>query len=60
VSRSTWVSDGSQSIFAYRTITYYGMSFQNTSTNRLVCNSLILPEQDQSDPTTPTLQRFGA
>jgi hypothetical protein len=50
VSRSTWVSSKSQSIFAYRTITFCGRSFQNLSTNGLVFDSPACPEPDLRIP----------
>ena len=53
ISRVLWylgVYSESQRAFAYRAITFYGLTFQNGSANVLVCNS---PALRRIDPATP-------
>jgi hypothetical protein len=47
-----------RSVFAYRAVTFFGVTFQSTSTNRRFCNSLRARQSSLNDPTTPRVQRL--
>ncbi len=52
---------GADSVFAYRTVTFYGGSFQDPSANAPVCNSPIPVRRDpvrSHDPGSATLARL--
>ena len=48
------------SVFAYGAITHYGVSFQDTSANRQICNSVEGLTPLPFGPTTPIWQRRQA
>ena len=61
VSRCTWVSDPGSSIpLAYRTVTCYGPPFQTIRLKIKFVTSRQVRNPVQSNPTTPSMQRFRA
>jgi len=52
VSRGTQEPERSLSLFAYRTITFFGQPFQYYSAKRKICNFLVRLCADLSGPTT--------
>jgi hypothetical protein len=51
---------GGRSVFVYRAITFFGLTFQRGSTNRRLCNSPTAPVRGLMGPTTPLWQRHRA
>ena len=61
MSRGTWESDpGSLIYFVYRTVTFYGATFQTLQLNIRFFTSRQSRNSIQSNPTTPVIQRFRA